>query len=95
MDESFMPFNEILEKMISINGEIYDDHMGIHSYIYAFDVGTPVELEILRDENGRLQIGTVPPLYRISTSFRPSYHAITFTCEKISENGQPEYGMEP
>ena len=96
MDESFLPFSQILEKLVSIEGEIYDDENGIHSYIYEFDVGTPVELEIIRDENGQLQIGTVPPLYRVSTSFRPSYHAITFKAKKITvDDGDTKHSMEP
>lgn len=84
MDESFLPFNEIIEKFLSIEGEIYDDNNGIHSYIYEFEVGTPVELDVLRDENGQLKLGSIPPLYRVETSFRPSYHSITFKAEKIN-----------
>jgi len=84
MDESFLPFNEIIEKLLSIEGEIYDDNNGIHSYIYEFEVGTPVELDVLRDENGQLKLGSIPPLYRVETSFRPSYHSITFKAEKIN-----------
>ena len=89
MDEAFMSFSETLEKLLSIEGEIFDDGNGIHSYIYAFDVGTPVELDVVRDENGQLKLGTVPPLYRVQTTFRPSYHNISFTAEKLntSENG--------
>ena len=84
MDEAFMSFSETLEKLLSIEGEIFDDGNGIHSYIYAFEVGTPVELNVMRDENGELKLGTVPPIYRVSTSFRPSYHNIRFTAEKIN-----------
>jgi len=84
MDEVFLPFSEIIEKLLSIEGEIYDDNNGIHSYIYEFEVGTPVELDVLRDENGQLKLGSIPPLYRVETSFRPSYHSITFKAEKIN-----------
>lgn len=84
MDEAFFPFSEILEKMLTIDGELYDDGEGVHSYIYAFEVGTPVEIDISTDEEGKLRIGSIPPLYRVETSFRPSYHNITFKAEKIN-----------
>ena len=78
MDETFLPFHEIIEKLSSFKGEINDEENGIRSYIYEFEIDTPVELDILTDENGRVQIGVIPPLYRINTTFRPSYHRIKF-----------------
>jgi hypothetical protein len=81
MDESFLPFNKIIEKMVDIDGEIYDDKNGIHSYIYEFEIDSPVEMEVITGEN--LQIASVPPMYYVDTSFRPSYHRIRFTAEKI------------
>lgn len=96
MDESFLPFNKILEKLISIDGEVYDDGNGIHSYIYEFEVGMPIEMEVMRNEKEELQIGSIPPLYRVSTSFRPSYHAIRFKAEKMkrTDGDAEQYRLE-
>ena len=97
LDEAFLPFSSMLEKMLSIEGEILDDGNGIHSYIYALDIGTPIELDITRDENGRLMLGTIPPMYRVETSLRPSFHSISFVAEKINykEDGDTEHILEP
>lgn len=97
MDESFLPFSGMLEKMLSIEGEILDDGNGIHSYVYQFEVGTPIELDVTRDEDGNLMLGTVPPIYRVETSLRPSFHNITFKAEKINyqDNGNAEHILEP
>jgi hypothetical protein len=40
-----------------------------------------VELDIVKDEYGKIKIGIVPPLYRVETTFEPSYHSIRFTAE--------------
>jgi hypothetical protein len=81
MDESFLPLHEIIEQLSSFKGEILDEDNGIHSYIYEFEIDTPVELDILTDEKGKVQIGMIPPLYRVNTTFRPSYHKIKFRAK--------------
>ena len=78
IDEAFMPFRKIIERMLSFGGEIVDDEMGVHSYIYACEIESPVELDVVRDENGALQIGSTPPLYYVDTSIRPSFHRLRF-----------------
>ncbi len=87
MDNAFISFEAIVEKMLDIKGDILDEDNGIHFYIDELEVGTPVELDVVVDENGKVTIGMIPPLYRVGTSFRPSYHNITLTAEKYSEDG--------
>lgn len=82
MDDFFLPFSKIVEKMTDIEGEIRDDGNGIRSHIYEFEIDSPIELDVFTDEDGSLQIGTVPPLYYVNTTFRPSYHRIRFTAEQ-------------
>lgn len=86
MDEAFLPLNKLIEKLTSINGEIRNDDLGIDSFIYEFEIDTPVELDIIKDSSGKLQIGTVPPLYSVNTSYLPSFHRIKFTAEKTITN---------
>jgi hypothetical protein len=85
MDEAFMPFQQIIERMLSFGGEIVDYDMGIRSYIYECEIESPVELDVIRDEKGELKIGTTPPLYYVDTSIRPSFHALRFTAH-LSES---------
>lgn len=90
MDEVFLPLNSIIDKILDIPGEFTDEESGVHSYIYEIEIGTPVELDISTNDDGTVRIGTVPPLYRVDTSFRPSYHSITIKAEKYtaSEDGE-------
>src|SRR5215813_12399788 len=85
MDEAFIPLSKMIEGVTDISGEIYTDDQSIHSYIYAFDVSTPIELDVFKDENGKLQIGSVPPIYRVPTTFRPLYHSISLNMKKIND----------
>jgi hypothetical protein len=82
IDEAFMPFQQIIEKMLAFGGEIVDDEAGVRSYIYKCQIESPVELDVVRDEKGTLQIGSTPPLYYVDTSIRPSFHKLTFTADK-------------
>lgn len=81
IDEAFMPFQQIIERMLAFGGEIVDDEAGIRSYIYECDIESPIELDIVRNENGTLHIGSTPPLYYVDTSFRPSFHKLKFTAQ--------------
>lgn len=90
MDEAFLPLNSIIDKILDIPGDFKDEENGVHSYIYEIEVGTPIELDISMNDDGTVRIGTVPPIYRVDTSFRPSYHSITIKAEKYtaSEDGE-------
>ena len=81
IDEAFMPFQQVLEEMLAFDGEFIDDEAGVRSYISRYEIESPVELDVVRDENGGLRIGSIPPLYRVDTSFRPSFHKLRFTAE--------------
>jgi hypothetical protein len=85
MDEAFMPFEEIVDRMLAFNGEIVDEEAGVRSYIYRCEIESPVELNVFRDEDGTLKVGSTPPLYYVNTSFRPSYHRVSFKAE-LSED---------
>jgi hypothetical protein len=78
MDEAFMPFQQIIGRMLSFGGEIVDHEAGVHSYIYEYEIESPVELDIVRNDHGQLQIGSTPPLYYVDTSLRPSFHKLRF-----------------
>lgn len=81
MDEAFLSLPQMLEELAAMPGELNDPDAGVSSHIHAFHIESPIELDIYRDEDGNLRIGSVPPLYRVSTSFRPSYHQIRFSAE--------------
>jgi hypothetical protein len=80
MDEAFIPLHEMILGMAA-RGDIRADDHGIHMYIDRFSVESPIELDLSVHDDGSIGIGSVPPLYRVSTTFRPSYHQIRFTAE--------------
>lgn len=77
-----MPFAEILRRMTSFGGDLVDEAAGVHSYIYECEIEAPIELDVFRDGEGSLRIGTTPPLYYMDTSFRPSFHRLRFVVER-------------
>ncbi|MBI2188674.1 MAG: hypothetical protein HYU37_16365 [Acidobacteria bacterium] len=81
IDEAFMPFARIIERLVSFRPEVVDEEAGVRSYIYACELHLPIELDVVRDESGALRIGSTPPLYDVDTSFRPTFHALRFTAD--------------
>lgn len=80
IDEAFMPFQEIIERLLSFGGEIVDEETGIRFYVHECAIESPIELDVVRDEQGRLQIGSIPPLYSVNTSFRTVLHHLRFSA---------------
>lgn len=80
IDEAFMPFRQIIEEML-VFPEFIDEEAGVRSYVHKCQIESPVELDVFRDEQGELKIGSTPPLYYVDTSFRPSFHRLKFTAE--------------
>jgi hypothetical protein len=89
MDEAFMPFQQIIERMLSFGGEFVDDEAGVRSYIYECEIESPVELDVVWDEQGTLRIGSTPPLYYVDTSIRPSFHRLRLIAQ-LSEDSDGE-----
>jgi hypothetical protein len=86
IDEAFLPFRELLAGMLALPGELVDAEAGVRSRIYECELESPVELDVVRDESGRLELGSVPPLYRVDTDIRPSFHRLRVTMV-VEENG--------
>ena len=80
IDEAFMPFHEIVERLVAFRQELVSAEAGVRSYIYECAVELPVELDIVRDEDGALRVGSTPPLYTVDTSIRPSFHSLRLTA---------------
>lgn len=89
MDEAFAPLHRIINGLCP-TAEIRDDDLGMHSYITRVDVEAPVELDITRDAEGLLRIGSTPPIYYVDTSLRPSFHSLRV----VREVDREEPGVE-
>ena len=82
MDKSFQHLSEMLLNMTSIEGQISSPENGFSMEIEKMSIETPVELWIRVNGEGKVEIGSIPPLYYVETTFQPSYHSITIHTEK-------------
>jgi hypothetical protein len=80
MDEAFIPLHEMVLGMAA-TGDIRSDERGIHMYVERLEIESPIELDLTVRSGGSVEIGSVPPLYRVDTSVLPSFHKIRFTAE--------------
>lgn len=84
-----MPFRQIIERLTAFGEELVDEDEGVRSHVYACEIESPLELDVVRDEVGELHIGSTPPIYYVDTSFRPSFHRLRFSAERSQDsNGQ-------
>ncbi len=81
IDEAFMPFGEIVERLLAFENEFMDEEAGVHTYVYECEIESPVELDVARDGEGALHVGTTPPLYYERTTFLPSFHRLRLKAE--------------
>src|SRR5439155_10828951 len=70
--------------------ELKDEEAGVRSYVQRCRIESPVELSISVEPGGAVRIGSTPPLYYVDTSFRPSYHHLSFAAELIDGGQLPE-----
>jgi hypothetical protein len=85
VDEAFHPFDRILAGMAPTDAAFQDDDAGFRTYVERFAIEAPVELDVSRDGDGVLRIGSTPPLYYVDTSLRPSYHYLRFRAELTTD----------
>jgi hypothetical protein len=87
MDEAFVGIGDLLAGMLAFGDELVDEASGARMYLTAYDIATPIELDVTRDEAGQVRIGMAPPLYRVETSLRPSFHDVRFRAELGGDDG--------
>jgi hypothetical protein len=80
MDEAFVPLHELMLGLAA-GGRVGSPADGVEMTIHRFSVESPIELDLNVHDDGSVEIGSVPPLYRVETTFRPSFHQISFTAE--------------
>ena len=86
MDEAFVPLHQILRGMTAA-GDLGSEELGLRMYIDRYEIESPIELDVGVGPDGRVELGAVPPLYRVDTSLRPSFHHLRFTAELSPERG--------
>ena len=85
MDDAFLPLSEIIASLVPFREELVDEESGVRSYVMAYEIDCPVELELSMNDKQQFRIGSTPPIYYVDTSFRPSYHRIRFVAVRSGE----------
>ena len=67
--------------------ELEDDELGVRMRVTRVEIESPVELSVVRDDDGTLRIGSTPPLYTVDTSIQPSFHGLAFAAELQDQEG--------
>ncbi|RYY59739.1 MAG: hypothetical protein EOO05_12345 [Chitinophagaceae bacterium] len=82
MDNSFQHLSEMILNLTAIEGRMSSQENDVTMEIEKMSIETPIELWISTSANGKVEIGSIPPLYHVETSFQPSFHSITIHTEK-------------
>lgn len=88
LDEAFTELSAMIDDMLRFRSPIVDSDAGVRSMITAYEIETPIELDVVVDVDGAVRLGSIPPLYRVDTSFRPSFHSVRFRAELNEEAGE-------
>jgi hypothetical protein len=89
MDDAYVSLGQIIVEMLDFP-ELTDPEAGVRTYVQRCRIDSPVELSITAEPDGAVRIGSTPPLYYVDTSFRPSYHRLSFAAELTGGGEVPE-----
>ena len=76
LDEAFLPLHELVPLLLPDLPDLVDEEAGVRSSVVGCDVTTPIELDVVVDEQGEVRLGGTPPLYHLETSVLPVFHAV-------------------
>ena len=84
INEDFIPLHEFVDEFISIDTymESQFEHQTVAMQVEKITTETPCQLNIEVDDNGQVQVGSIPPLYYVETSFMPVFHNIKIKFER-------------
>jgi hypothetical protein len=82
IDEAMMSPSELIGMFTEPVEEIIDEEEGVSMHIDGIEMDLPVQLMVAMDNDGTVQIGITPPLYKLETSFTPVMHQLRFRFEK-------------
>jgi len=84
IDEAFLSIPEFVKTLSDLGGGIEgirEDEM-IRLEIEEVKMELPIQLDIIVDDDGKVLLGSVPPLYDVPTSFDPVFHKMGITLER-------------
>jgi hypothetical protein len=83
IDEAMMSIREMVSFFFESFEDITDNEEGVAMGIEKISLDMPVHLDVVLNNDGSVELGTAPPLYKVDTSFSPIFHQLKFTIERI------------
>lgn len=82
-DDLYLPFFQHIREMMPVEDCIViDEEKGILTYPEKVEISTPLEMEIVANDDGEIQVGSAPPMYYANTSLLPVFHHLRITIVK-------------
>jgi hypothetical protein len=91
IDEALVPFSEMARAFTDLTGAFDADGT---AEVERIELDLPVVLEVLVDGDGRVIVGSAPPLYYEETGIEPVYHQLRLTIALDPVFGQAT-AMDP
>jgi len=91
MDEAFRSLSATLLDFTGHSPAFGDEVSGQKLTMTGIEIASPVELQVTRSEDGRLVIGTTPPLYPLMTTLAPVFHGMRVRAS-TQEEREAGYG---
>jgi hypothetical protein len=82
IDEALLPMYQHLQGFVDINGVISDDFAGVKMELEEVEIESPIQLQIIVQENGAVTLGSSPPVYYVETGVMPVFHQIKVKAVK-------------
>jgi hypothetical protein len=80
IDEALVPFSEMARAFTDFTGVFGEDESaGLPAEVERIELDLPVVLEVLVADDGRVILGSAPPLYYEETGIEPVYHQLRLT----------------
>jgi len=82
-DEDFISLAGFMEELTQVDYYLEDQFQDqtIATQVKHVEIESPCQLDVVLDEEGKVSIGAIPPLYYLNTSFMPVFHAIKVTID--------------
>lgn len=79
IDEAMLPLGELFEQCCDQPDHLINDICEMK--LTSIEMGFPMQLDLLVDDDGRVSLGGSPPLVYVETSFDPVFHQIKIKVE--------------
>lgn len=82
IDEAFLEISDFVQELADMEGQVGSEAIGVSMEIEKATMELPVELDIQVDDQGKVYLGAIPPMYYVETTIMPVFHQIKLKVER-------------